>query len=290
MSTTLKKVTDKLGRLAYRTLKTPGEVARMFDTRDAEVMALAEALKVMLNGEFAPPQREWINRIEGLRAGLEASTREIVVDDFGALPHGQKLIPERPLGGRTFVRTIGEAAHASPSFAWCWLLFELVRRFQPAVAVELGAGVGISGAYLAAGMTLYGGGQLYTLEGADALVELARANFEGLDLRNIEVVLGRFQETLERQLRRVGPVDMICFDGHFEGEATRGYFETALPYLAPGALLFFNGIAHNDGMAAAWAQIIAHPRVDVAVDLMHTGLCRVTPGVGRHLLYKVVLG
>lgn len=289
MTTTIKKVTGKLGRLAYRTLKSPSEVARMLETEDNHTVALAEALKVMLSGEFSPQQRGWINKIEGMRGALEANPREIVVDDFGALPPGQKLMPGRPLGGRTFVRKVADVAQASPQHYWCWTLLELVKRFRPTVAVELGTGVGMSAAYIAAGMMLNHYGHLYTLEGADALVELAGQNLNELELPNVEVVLGRFQDTLERQMRRVSPVDLVFFDGHFEGEATLHYFEQTLPYLASASLICFNGITHNEGMQAAWNQIIAHDRVDIAVDLVNTGVCVVTSRKGRHLHYKVVL-
>lgn len=289
MTTTIKKVTGKLGRLAYRTLKSPAEVGRMLDTGDSHVIALAEALKVMLSGEFSPQQREWINQIEAVRGALEANPREIVVDDFGSLPPGHKLVRERPLGGRTSVRKVADVAQSCPQRYWCWMLFELVNRFRPAVAVELGTGLGISAAYMAAAMRLNHYGHLYTLEGADTLVELAQHNLTELELPNVDIILGRFQETLERQMRRVSPVDLVFFDGHFEGEATRGYFEQTLPYLSSASLVFFNGITHNDGMGAAWNEIITHERVDISVDLVNTGVCLVTSRKGRHLHYKVVL-
>lgn len=287
MATTFKKVTDRLSRLAYRMLKSPAEVMRMLETGDPDMMILGDALRVALDGMFRPADKAWIQEIEALRAELSASTREVVVDDFGRLPPGMRLIPERPLGGRTYVSTVGKVTNASPRPYCCLMLLSLVRAFNVRSAVELGTGVGLSSAYIAAGMTAERGGQVWTLEGADALVELARRNHEALGLDNIEVVLGRFQDTLDRVLRRAAPVELVFFDGHHERAATLNYFSRVLPCLAPRALLVFRDTQSAE-MQQAWAQISAHERVDVAVDLGRAGVCLVRPSAGRHMNFKIV--
>lgn len=292
MTTSIKKVTDKLSRLAYRVLKSPAEVIRMLETGDPEVMILGDALRVALDGKFSPTDKEWINRIETLRGELEASAREIVVDDFGTLPPGTRRIPERPLGGRTYVRTISSVAQSSTKREWCEMLLSLVKAFAPASIVELGTGAGISTAYFAAGMTAESGertGRLWTLEGSDALVELAQQNFERLGIHDLDVVLGRFQDTLGRVMRQAVPIDMVFFDGHHEGDATLHYFHEVLPYLSSRAVLIFRGIMRNPEMQQAWQQIMEHERVDVAVDMVYTGICLVKNRPGRHLTYKIVL-
>jgi predicted O-methyltransferase YrrM len=260
----------------------------MLETGDTELMILGDALRVALDGKFTPADKEWINRIETLRAELETSAREIVVDDFGTLPPGTRRIPERPLGGRTYVRTISGVIQSSPKRDDGELLMSLVKAYAPDTVVELGTGVGISTAYLAAGM-VGRDSRIVTLEGSDALVELAQQNLNLLALRNVEVVLGRFQDTLERVMRREVPVDMMFFDGHHEGTATLNYFTRALPYLSARAVLIFRGIMRNEAMQSAWQEIMTHDRVDVAVDMAYTGVCIVKNHSGRHLNYKIVL-
>lgn len=58
-----------------------------------------------------------------------------------------------------------------------------------------------------------------------------------------------------------------------EGEPPSGYHQRILPHLLPGALLIFDDIAWNDGMARAWDTIAAHPSNALAANLGQCGVC-----------------
>ena len=64
----------------------------------------------------------------------------------------------------------------------------------------MGTAVGISAAYQAAALALNGRGTFTTLEGAEPLADIARDNLRRLGLGMVEVVVGRFEDTLDAVL------------------------------------------------------------------------------------------
>jgi predicted O-methyltransferase YrrM len=216
--------------------------------------------------DFDPGERGWITAIESLRAELDASPT--LVDT--ALPNARGVT--KPL-------ILGEvAAKRSKKGLWAVVLLALARELRPERTLELGTCVGISGAFLAAGMRLNGGGQLVTLEGAPALAALADEHVRALGLDDVEVVPGLFRDTLAGVLDRTGKLDLAFIDGHHDEEATQVYFEQLLPHLADDAVVVFDDIRWSDGMERAWDALQVHAEVRLAVDLDRIGICVVGRG------------
>ena len=215
---------------------------------------VAAAVRATTFGQAGPGEADWTDRIERMRAELEASTD--VTDRWGR------------------EATIGEITRsASKKPLWASLLFRLVRHLRPASCIEMGTCVGISGAYQAAALALNGAGRLVTLEGHEALVAVARGTFAQLGLTQAEVRAGRFEDTLEPALDDMDPVDYLFIDGHHQEDATLAYFEQALPHLSRCATLVFDDITWSEGMQRAWARLQEDERVTVSVDLRSIGLC-----------------
>ena len=107
----------------------------------------------------------------------------------------------------------------------------------------MGAAVGISAAYQAAALALNGRGTFTTLEGAEPLADIARDNLRRLGLGMVQVVVGRFEDTLDAVLERRRPVDYVFVDGRHDRQATLAYFEQTSPFLAETAFLIFDDIA-----------------------------------------------
>lgn len=287
---TIKRATDKLRRITYRTLQTPKELARLREANGSSSTMLADAIEAVVHNRVSALGRVWIDKIEDLRVEMLASKREIVIDDFGT--HAADAPPHLPVidDGGVVIRTVKDAAESSSPQTWGLLLFELVSRFQPDTLIELGTGVGISAAYQAAALTLNGHGHLVTIEGADSLVELAEANLSTqLGLEPLSIVYGRFQDKLKPVLKDHGPVDMVFLDGHHDEEATVGYFEHILPYLSPLAIFVIDDINWSAGMERAWQQIIQHDRVDYAIDMVQFGICVIISDKGRQRYSKIVV-
>lgn len=251
---------------------------------------VAAALRSALRDDASPEERDWIVRIERLRAELDASDAPVMRLDYGAGSPGAGRTAEQMLAGVETADTIGNVSRltSKPPF-WGRVLFQLVRHTRPASCVEMGTSVGISAAYQAAALELNGSGTLVTLEGAPAVAELARAHLGRLGLGRTEVVVGRFQDTLPGVLEACQPVDYVFVDGHHDEQATLGYFERMLPFLAEAALLVFDDIAWSDGMRRAWGALARDPRVATAVELGMVGLCLVHRGAGRRQYREIPL-
>ncbi len=218
------------------------------------VMGAAAAVQATTFRQAAPEEQDWMDRVERVRAELEAS--EDVTDRWGR------------------EATIGEITRsASKKPLWASLLFRLVRHLRPATCIEMGTCVGISGAYQAAALALNGGGRLVSLEGHEVLVGVARGTFAKLGLAQAEVRAGLFEDTLDQALADLDPVDYVFIDGHHKEDATLAYFEQVLPRLSRCATLVFDDITWSDGMERAWARLQEDERVTVSVDLRSIGVC-----------------
>ena len=255
-----------------------------------EANTLAAAVRTTLAETHARAARAWFDRIEALRAELEHSAEEIRRTDYGAGTPVENRSDATMAVGVVVVDQLGRIVRvASKQPFWCRLLFELVRNLRPASCVELGTAVGLSAAYQAAALELNEHGRLATLEGAESLAAIARRNLQQLELQRVDIVTGRFQDTLSGVLAERGPVDFLFIDGHHDETATVRYFLQAVPALAPGAVVVFDDIKWSAGMARAWSTIHTNPQVDLAVDFGPLGLCVIRPGGARPKLVKLPL-
>jgi predicted O-methyltransferase YrrM len=251
---------------------------------------IAQSIRATVNQRLTPEEKLWIDRIEQLRSAMNGSSEKIIRTDYGAGSPDADRTKEEMQSGFATDDSIGNVSRVAskPPF-WCGLLFKLLRDMRPASCIEMGTAVGISASYQAAALKMNGHGRLVTLEGAAALANIARANFQQLGLETVEVVVGRFQETLPDVLAQRRPVDYLFVDGHHDEQATLGYFEAMLPFLGETALLAFDDIDWSDGMKRAWQTIAHDSRVGVAVDLGPVGLCGIARSVIRRNYFDIPL-
>ena len=217
----------------------------------------------------------WIEKIELLRAQLVKSPIEISIMDYGAGSPDSNLTYEEMYQGSIVTRTVGEVCQTNcKSQKWARLLFKLVREFKPSVCIELGTCLGISTAYLAAGLEINNNGKLITLEGAESLGSLAKDNLEylGIDYR-CKVVVGRFQDTLQSVLHENMPINFVFIDGHHDGTATKTYYRQISQYLSDGAVVVFDDINWSKGMESAWENIKNYTDIKISIDLSNIGVC-----------------
>jgi predicted O-methyltransferase YrrM len=260
------------------------------DRVDVASKALANALTSALRRESTPDERRWVEAIETLRRELVASTDEIQFIDFGVGAPELKLTAEQMYEGSVKHTTVGEVCRrASKSPFWSHFLFRLIREVQPRVCLELGTCLGMSSCYQGAALKVNQRGTLVTMEGAESFAALARENVSRIGLDNVEVVTGRFQDTLSGVLDRCHPVDYAFIDGHHDEHATIAYFEQIAPFLSARAVVVFDDISWSRGMASAWRHLQAVPEVAISADLRSVGVCIVDPGVKKRQRYRVHL-
>ncbi|MFQ5853998.1 MAG: class I SAM-dependent methyltransferase, partial [Candidatus Binatia bacterium] len=204
----------RLYKSAYTTIKNRREISRLNGDGDKAIRSVARAISAALSESSSIEERLVIERIESLRSGLEASTTEIAIMDYGAGSPDLNLTPEEMFRGRVVARTIGDVCRrASIPRRWAFLLFKLIRELRPSVCLELGTALGISAAYQAAALELNGIGIVVSLEGAESLASLARMNLEQLALERGIVSVGRFNDILHEVLTEHPHVDFAFIDG-----------------------------------------------------------------------------
>lgn len=214
--------------------------------------------------------------IEAVRRRLLEDETEVEVLNFGAgKPRDRRSQEEMDAGwiSHAVVSQVCKRAVSHPAKAR--LIFNLVRALRPLFALELGTCLGISAAYQGAALELNGRGQLISLEGAPSFGQIARETLAASGVSSVEVLVGRFHDTLPEALVRADAVNGLDFafvDGHHDEEATKHYFGLLRGHAAPQAVILFDDIRWNTRMERAWHSIAADPGVGLAVDLENYGL------------------
>jgi predicted O-methyltransferase YrrM len=197
-------------------------------------------------------------KIEKLRAQLLTSNNKISCTDMGA---GSAI---------TSNKTVGSIAkHSAKSPKQAQLLFRLVNFFQPETIIELGTSLGISTAYLAAANSKT---PVITIEGCEDVAEIAKQNFKHLKLKNIEQLVGNFDEVFPKLLKNRKKIDLVYIDGNHRKQPTINYFKQCLEKVNEDSVLIFDDIYWSDDMMQAWEEIKNNAQVTLTIDLFYMGI------------------
>ena len=211
----------------------------------------------VLNDQTVYPEYE---KIESLRNQLLNDKTILEVEDFGA---GSSI-------GKTNKRTISSIAkNTAKSKKFGQLLFRMVKYYRPSTSLELGTSLGITTSYLSLARP---GARLITMEGSKEIAEVARRNFRDLEIRNIEIIEGNFDNTLSSVLRGVSSVELAFVDGNHRQEPTEMYFKELLDKTNNDSILVFDDIHWSSEMEAAWETIKNNAAVTCSVDLFFIGI------------------
>ncbi len=198
--------------------------------------------------------------IEAHRKKLLNDDKVITVTDLGA---GSVLNKNR----KKKVSEIARNALKRPRLAQ--LIYRLAQNQHPQNMIELGTCLGITSAYLSHANP---NGAVLTIEGCPETAAVAQQNFADLNLKNVELNIGNFNELLPQAIKNSEKLDFVYVDGNHTKEATLNYFNWCLPKIHDETLLIFDDIYWSEGMKAAWQEIKSHPQVTVTVDLFWIGL------------------
>jgi hypothetical protein len=84
---------------------------------------------------------------------------------------------------------------------------------------------------------------------------------------NVTVHCGDFGKVLPGILPQMQGRKLIFFDGNHRYEPTMDYFIQACAFAGEEDIFVFDDIHWSEEMEQAWAQISAHPRVTLSIDL-----------------------
>jgi predicted O-methyltransferase YrrM len=227
-----------------------------------------------------------------LMGQLLASQGTIEVEDFGAGSVVDGLKKTRKISSIA-------ASALSPAFQCAWL-FRITESYKPLTIIELGTSLGVSTLHLAEGAPR--DAKILTLEGSAEIARFARRNFDwfydtfrktGLkhndpevlnferyahnfstefEKNKIDIIVGKFDETLPKALQSIQTLDLAFIDGNHRSVPTLDYFEKCLAKANDNTILIFDDVHWSADMEAAWATIKAHPRVRLSIDLFWCGL------------------
>ncbi len=199
-------------------------------------------------------------QVEGLRRRLKKEKECILVEDFGAGSVYQSEVQ----------RSIGAIArNAAKPAKYGQLLHRIVRYYQPLNLLELGTSLGITSAYLSSANP---SARLTTLEGAHEIAIRAIDNLASLNLSNVQVIEGNFDNTLPAYLRSAGEIGLAFIDGNHRKIPTLQYFDWLLEHHGNDSIFIFDDIHWSQEMEEAWETIRQHPAVRCSMDLFFIGI------------------
>ena len=138
---------------------------------------------------------------------------------------------------------------------------------RPLHILELGTSLGITTAYLASADSR---NAVVTLEGSEAVLNVAKGVWKTLKLENIEWHTGNIDDTLYIHAR--DGLDIAYVDANHTYEATKRYVGYLLPRMAEKGIIVIDDIHYSEEMERAWNEIKADSRVTSSMDLYHIGL------------------
>ena len=199
-------------------------------------------------------------KIEQLRAELQNNYKTLNINDLGA----------GSTRGNSKQKSIASIAnYAAKPKKYGQLLFRLVNYFQPEIILELGTSLGITSSYLAIANSK---SKVISIEGSAEIAQQAENNFKSLDIKNINLIMGNFDEQLPILLNQQKILDFVFFDGNHQKAATLKYFNICLAHTTEKSVFVFDDIYWSKEMTEAWEEIKRHPKVTVTIDLFFIGL------------------
>ena len=201
-----------------------------------------------------------IEEIQQLRSKLSQSEKIINITDYGA---GSNI------NSSTKRKIKDIAKNSSKNSKFGILLYNLVSFYKPKKIVELGTSFGISTLYLAKASN---SAKIYSFEGCPETIKIAEHNIKEQKVKNVSLVLGDFDTTLNNKLNKIDLIDLAFLDGNHTEKATIKYFEECLKHSHNNTIFIFDDIHWSKGMENAWNYVKQHKKTTLTVNLFFIGI------------------
>lgn len=190
---------------------------------------------------------------------------ETVIPGPGGSSYGAGSRVKRPEGqtAGSFVRD----SSVSPKYGA--LLYRISRWFRPEMIVELGTGLGVSTAYLAAGSP---GVPLHSVEGDSEKAALAAQLVCRHHLEKVSIHWGELDRKIEDILPLIPGRFLAFLDANHRYEPTCRYVRSLLERTGEEAILVMDDIYWSREMYRAWMEVISWPGVRMSIDLYRMGI------------------
>ena len=182
------------------------------------------------------------------------------IADMGA---GSKTLPFK----QRSISSIAQSSLKPKKFSQ--LLFRMVNYYQPKNILELGTSLGITSSYLASANPA---AKVITLEGATEVAAIASKGFQQLNINNINLIEGNFDNTLSTAIHQLQSIDFAFIDGNHRYEPTVNYFNQILQASHNNSIIILDDIHWSKEMEAAWQYTQNHEQVTATIDLFFIGI------------------
>ena len=199
-------------------------------------------------------------QIEQKRKAFLNNKTILKIKDLGA---GSKTIPFK----QRSIKSIATSSLKPKKIGQ--LLFRMVNYYQPNNILELGTSLGITSSYLAAAKT---NAKVITLEGANEVATVATKGFKELNLNNIELIEGNFDDTLSTAIHQLKTIDFAFIDGNHRYHPTVNYFNKILQISHNKTIIILDDIHWSSEMETAWNYAKNHSSVTATIDLFFIGI------------------
>jgi predicted O-methyltransferase YrrM len=194
--------------------------------------------------------------IENLRKNLKNDSRVLNIKDFGTAFDRKRTIANI-------------AKHALKSKNQGQLLFRIAHYIKAHNVLEFGTSLGITTSYLASSSSKI---KCVSLEGCPETAQIANQNFEKLGIKNVELIIGSIDETLDTALNKFEKLDLVFIDANHKSEAVLRYFELCLSKIKNDSILILDDIYWSADMEMAWQTIKNHSLVTSTIDIFEMGI------------------
>lgn len=198
-------------------------------------------------------------KVEELRKQLLKNKTVLEIEDLGA---GSRVAATK----KRSIQELAKSALKPKKYAQ--LLFRLVKYYQPQTIVEFGTSLGVTTSYLSLAKP---DASIITIEGSKSIAEIAKQNFDKLQLKDIQSLQGNFDDILPSIIKNLPAIDLAYIDGNHRYEPTLNYFKQLLTKTNNDSILVFDDIHWSSEMEGAWEEIKNHPSVKCTVDIFFLG-------------------
>jgi predicted O-methyltransferase YrrM len=196
------------------------------------------------------------DKIENLRESLKTNKQTVYTVDYGTQKDGVRS-----------VSSISKTSLKSPKYGQ--LFYRIIRNTESLNVLELGTSLGVTTSYLAAGSDSI---KCISLEGSPEIAKIARQNIHSLDIKNVDIVVGNIDNTLQDVVEKFEKLDFVFFDANHRSKAVMNYFEIILDKIHQNTVLIVDDIYWSNDMERAWRDIKNHPKVASTIDLYSIGI------------------
>jgi predicted O-methyltransferase YrrM len=157
-------------------------------------------------------------------------------------------------------------------------LFYFIRDLQPSNAIELGTSLGLTTAYMARASSAC---KWTTMEGAPEVADYAKNVLSQLDVTNVEIQKGNFDDLIPDYCAKAAQLDFAFLDGNHRYEPTLRYFNWLSALAGEKSVFILDDIHWSSEMEKAWNEIQNSNRVTVSIDFFHFGIVFFRSGIEK---------